>query len=101
MNPAWCPEGERCPVTKKGSRGDRGCDSITPACAGAGLAWLGSGGRQRCRHAAEPPNPSGSFGNGSVWLLRRFPPPSASGAAGSAGMSLALLHGSHGFWGLL
>lgn len=79
-------------------------ESVTASphvCQGPGWLRPGSRSRQLCRHAAEPPNPSGSFGKG------------AAAASGSPGLPSSqrvwgrrlcwdepsLLHSSHKVWG--
>lgn len=55
----------------------------------AGVTVLSTGASERRKHAGEPPNPSGSFGNGTscVWLFVLVLPPDAPEATGSGGTS--------------
>lgn len=78
-----------------GARVAGGTVPIAPVCAGG---WGGhsrargvvsQGASMQRKHVAEPPNLSGSFGNGTscVWLFGHFPPLSVSEATGSGGTS--------------
>lgn len=104
VNPARCPEGEWCLVTKRGSRSDRGCHSITPACAGGragrGRAlWAGPAADTRLSRPTRP----GALGTALRQRLALEALPSSSSQR-LWGRRLcrdepSLLHGSHGFWG--